>query len=52
MSKTPNVNMARPLERFRDIFKKLNIGEAYILPLEEKEYKLSQNVSTLNVYNF
>jgi predicted AAA+ superfamily ATPase len=46
LSKSPNINIARPIERFKKIFPKLNIMAGKIICLSDKNYFLVGGVST------
>ena len=44
-SKTPNARMASPIQRFKELFGKLQIAEGRIVSLSEKEMKVTRDVS-------
>ncbi|MCX5696993.1 MAG: ATP-binding protein [Candidatus Omnitrophica bacterium] len=46
LSKSPNVNMAKPIERFKKTFSKLNILPGRIICLSDKEDFLTRDIST------
>ncbi len=49
LTKTPNLSMAGPIEKFKKIFSKLKIGNGKIISLSEDEMPLTQSVSSVNV---
>jgi hypothetical protein len=44
LTKTLNIGMARPIERFKKLFSKLRIKEAKIISLNDEEFYLSKNL--------
>jgi len=52
LSKSPNMNMARPMERFKKIFSKLDIRPGKIICLSDKEESLTRFVSTQSLDAF
>ncbi len=48
LTKTPKIEMAKPLERFKANFSKLKINAARIITLSEENIPLTKNVSVLN----
>jgi len=47
-TKTPNIGMANPVERFKKIYSKLDIQSGGLITLAEEEKKLSRNVSIVD----
>ena len=52
MTKTPNINMANPMESFKNIFSKLNIMPGAIVCLSEESSVLTRGVSTQSVDSY
>ncbi|MCM8796980.1 MAG: ATP-binding protein [Candidatus Omnitrophica bacterium] len=52
LSQSPNTAMAQPLERFRRVFGKLDIGPAKIVCLSDKATFLTRSVSVLPLADF
>ena len=48
LTKTPNIGMSKPLERFKANFSKLRINDSKIISLCEQDIPLTKNVSVLN----
>jgi predicted AAA+ superfamily ATPase len=52
LSKTPNIKMASPIQRFKKLFGKLEIAEGRIVSLSEEEMKISRDVSVQTLDNY
>ena len=52
LSKTPNLKMAKQIERFRNLFSDLVINEGYILSLAEENIKLTNQLSVLKFTDY
>ncbi len=52
LTKTPNINMANPIERFIKNFTKLKINKGKIIILGEQEMSLTKNVSVINMNSY
>ena len=52
LTKTPSLNMARQIEKFRSNFTKLKINEGSLITLSSNKFKLSKNVSVLNMDSY
>ena len=52
LSKTPNMNFAGPIEKFRKIFSKLKINKGKIVSLSEQDMPLTENVSIVNINSY
>ncbi|MDI6792698.1 MAG: ATP-binding protein [bacterium] len=52
LTKTPNVGMASPIERFNKIFSKLKISPGKIISLSEDNIPLTENVSVVSVDSY
>jgi len=52
MTKTPNLRMGAPLERFRKAFPRLKIGEGKIISLCEQDLPLTKNISVLSLDSY
>lgn len=49
LTRTPNIGMAAPIERFRKVFSRLKIGPGRIISLGEDVMPLTENVSVQNM---
>jgi len=52
ITRTPNLGMAGPIERFKNIFSKLNIDRGRIVSLSESDYPLTKDVSVIGVDSY
>ena len=52
LTKSPSLNMAGPIERFKTDFNKLKIREGCLVTLSSDKFKLSQNVSVLDMDSY
>lgn len=52
LTKTPNLGMARPIERFKKIFSKLKIADGKIITLNDRDMPLTKQVSIINVDSY
>lgn len=52
LSKTPNINMAASLKRFKRIFPKLKIGAGKIISLSEKDMPLTREISVISMDSY
>lgn len=52
LSKTPNINMARPIERFKKTFSQLDIGFGKIVCLSEQEIDLTSETTIQTLDNY
>ncbi len=44
LSKTPNLNMARPIQQFKQLFPKLKVSQGRIISLSEENFGLTKDV--------
>jgi hypothetical protein len=52
LTKTPNIGMASPIERFRKIFNKLKINAGRLISLSENDISLTENVSAVSIDSY
>lgn len=52
LTNTPRLQMAAPIQRFRELFPKLNIGEGRILCLAEGDVRLTRDVWTQSLTTY
>lgn len=52
LTKTPNVGMASPIERFKKIFSKLKINTGSVISISEENVALTKNVSVINMDSY
>ena len=52
LTKTPNVGMANPIEKFKILFSKLKINTGNIISISEENVPLTKNVSAINIDSY
>ena len=52
LTKTPNLGMTKPIERFKKIFSKLKISDGKIISLSNHEVLLTEGVSAVNIDSY
>lgn len=52
LTKTPNINMAKPIERFNKIFSKLDIVPGRIICLDDKDEFLTKRISVQSLSSY
>lgn len=52
LTKTPNIGLARPLERFKKVFGKLNIDKGRLISLSKEECSLTKEVGLISLDNY
>jgi predicted AAA+ superfamily ATPase len=52
LTKTPNIGLAKPLERFKKIFGKLNMDKGRIISLSKEEGPLTKEVDLVSLDNY